>query len=66
VNFCWVSAARKGIVDPNCVTDNNTLFTYIDATRVAHKFFRQFFNPKTILEHGIMEYIGEQRMESDF
>jgi hypothetical protein len=52
VNFCWVSAERKGIVDPDCVTDNNTLYAYIDATRVSHKFVRQFFNPATILETG--------------
>lgn len=66
MNFCWVSAARKGVVDPNCVTDNSTLYAYVDATRVSHKFVRQFFNPATILETGLMEYIGEQRMESDF
>ncbi len=61
-----MSALRKNISDPNCVTDNTTLYDYIDATRVSHKFVRQFFNPSTILEGGSMEYIGEQRMESDF
>jgi hypothetical protein len=66
VNYCWVSAIRKGIVDPNCVTNNSTLDIYIKGTRVSHKFVRQFFNPTTILENQGMEYIGEQRMESDF
>lgn len=66
INFCYVSAARKGIVDPDCVTDPTTLYAYINAARVSHKFVRQFFNPNTILETGLMEYIGENRMESDF
>jgi hypothetical protein len=65
VNFCWVSAARKGIVDPNCVT-GDSLYAYIDKTRVSHKFVRQFFNPITALANQTMEYVGEQRMESDF
>jgi hypothetical protein len=66
VNFCYVSAARKNITDPNCVTDPTQLATYIDHMRVAHKFVRQFFNPSTVLDYHTMEYIGEQRMESDF
>lgn len=65
-NFCYVSALRKGVVDPNCVTDQTELYNYIDSTRVSHKFVRQFFNPNTALNSGVMDYIGEQRMESDF
>jgi hypothetical protein len=49
VNFCWVSAKRKGVTDPNCVTDTSILYSYIDSVRVAHKFVRQYFNPETIL-----------------
>ena len=66
VNFCFVSAERKGIIDPDCVTNKTQIFSYLNNTRVSSKYVRQFFNPETILETGFMEYIGEQRMESDF
>jgi NAD(P)H-flavin reductase len=61
-----VSAERKGIVDPDCVTNMTDLYAYINGARVSHKFVRQFFNPQTIMDSNEMEFIGEQRMESDF
>lgn len=66
INFCWVSAQRKGITDPGCVTDQAFLNSYINGARVSHKFVRQFFNPENAMLNGTMEYIGENRMESDF
>ena len=66
VNFCFVSAERQDQPDPNCITDQQQLYDYIDKTRVSHKFVRQYFNPVHWLAERDMEYIAEFRMENDF
>lgn len=41
VNYCFVSAQRQGITDPNCVPySGGGLLGYVDFTRVSHKFVR--------------------------
>ena len=66
INYCTVSATRKGIVDPNCETNTTVVLDYVASTRVFHKFVRQYFNPFYYLTNATMEYLADFRVESDF
>ena len=67
VNFCDVVAARKGVVDPDCVPNDSTeMWDYINYARISTKYVRQYFNPEYFMEYRTMEYIAENRQEIDF
>ena len=66
VNLCTVVADRKGIYDPNCVSNRSEVFDYIDKARVYHKFVRQYFNPRHFMEERELDYVADNRAQSDF
>ena len=47
INFCDVSAKRKGINNTKCITDRNESFNYFQKNGVKgqYKFLRNYFNP---------------------
>lgn len=65
INFCDVVAKRKGIIDPNCKSnerdDRTAAYDYLNKIMWNHKIVRQFFNPDTYRKDSKMDYTADFR-----